>query len=108
MTRATRAISAETRFAANARAFVAAVKNPAARIASHRATHVKKATVVVVLKPAKAVTDACANTASYSMKGVPVAMKKMLENKNQSKPARRPSVLRFSPTAWAKLLFLRD
>ena len=51
----------------------------------------------------------CAKAASKKMKGVPSAMKKTLEKKKvQSKPLRRPSVLRFSPTAWAKLLFLRD
>src|SRR3954449_8635457 len=42
------------------------------------------------------------------MKGVPSAMKKTLEKNKQQPASRRPSVLRFSPTAWAKLLFLRD
>jgi hypothetical protein len=43
------------------------------------------------------------------MKGVLIAMKKNLEKKAQVKVAApRPAVLRFSPTAWAKLLFLRD
>src|SRR5262245_34637291 len=41
------------------------------------------------------------------MKGVPIAMKKN-DKKEPIKLARRPTMLRFSPTAWAKLLFLRD
>src|SRR5436190_10805573 len=41
------------------------------------------------------------------MKGVQIAMKKNFENKTRL-PLKRPTVLRFSPTAWAKLLFLRD
>jgi hypothetical protein len=40
-------------------------------------------------------------------KGVPIAMKKT-DTTKKNLPARRPTVLRFSPTAWAKLLFLRD
>ena len=42
------------------------------------------------------------------MKGVPRAMKKTLEKMKQRAMSQRPSVLRFTPTAWAKLLFLRD
>src|SRR3954452_17839643 len=44
----------------------------------------------------------CARAASMKTKGVPTAMKKNL------KTCRPSPVLRFSPTAWAKLLFLRD
>src|SRR3954452_11642863 len=36
-------------------------------------------------------------------KGVPTAMKKNLKTQSRKSP-----VLRFSPTAWSKLLFLRD
>src|SRR3954467_14053078 len=43
-----------------------------------------------------------ARAASMKTKGVPTAMKKNL------KTSRPSPVLRFSPTAWAKLLFLRD
>jgi hypothetical protein len=39
------------------------------------------------------------------LKGVPTAMKK---NMKKTTPAIRSPMLRFSPTAWAKLLFLRD
>src|SRR4051812_22435009 len=39
-------------------------------------------------------------------KGVPIAMKKNL--KKTTEVPRRPTMLRFSPAAWAKLLFLRD
>src|SRR3954462_6782709 len=42
---------------------------------------------------------------SMTTKGVPTAMKKNLNTKSEN---RRSPVLRFSPTAWAKLLFLRD
>jgi proteasome lid subunit RPN8/RPN11 len=41
------------------------------------------------------------------MKGAPIAMKKNVMKKEEI-VSRRPTVLRFSPTAWAKLLFLRD
>lgn len=37
-------------------------------------------------------------------KGVPIAMKTNLKTKT---PSRQPPVLKFSPTAWAKLLYLR-
>ena len=43
------------------------------------------------------------------MKGVQIAMKMNLTKQMTSATkARPPSVLRFSPTAWAKLLYLRD
>src|SRR5256885_7445061 len=45
----------------------------------------------------------CARAAFMKTKGVPTAMKKNAKTQN-----RRSPVLRFSPTAWAKLLFLRD
>src|SRR5262245_8509285 len=38
-------------------------------------------------------------------KGAPIAMKKIKKNETTT---RRRTVLRFSPTAWAKLVFLRD
>jgi proteasome lid subunit RPN8/RPN11 len=41
-------------------------------------------------------------------KGVPIAMTTNLLKKEPASAPRRPTVLRFSPTAWAKLLFLRD
>ena len=40
-------------------------------------------------------------------KGAQIAMKK-IQQKKPTTTSRRPTVLRFSPTAWAKLLFLRD
>lgn len=47
--------------------------------------------------------------ASMKTKGAQVAMKKKVEKtKTAELLPRRPNVLRFSPTAWAKLLFLRD
>src|SRR5690242_1558062 len=52
-----------------------------------------------------AATGTYAPTVSMNKKGVPSAMKKNLKAKPAS---RQPPVLRFSPTAWAKLLVLRD
>src|SRR3954470_773748 len=49
----------------------------------------------------------CARAVSTTRKGARTAMKKNLQMKTEP-VARRPTVLRFSPTAWAKLLFLRD
>src|SRR3954470_13450757 len=49
----------------------------------------------------------CARAVSTTRKGARTAMKKSLQMKTES-VARRPTVLRFSPTAWARLLFLRD
>src|SRR6187397_2594196 len=47
-----------------------------------------------------------AAAASTNRKGARTAMKNL---QTKTKPAaRRPTVLRFSPRAWAKLLFLRD
>jgi proteasome lid subunit RPN8/RPN11 len=44
-----------------------------------------------------------------NMKGALIAMKRNPQKiKKTTLPSRRPTVLRFSPTAWAKLLFLRD
>src|SRR3954463_4035834 len=48
-----------------------------------------------------------ARAVSMTKKGAPSAMKTNLKMKTDP-VARRPTVLRFSPTAWAKLLFLRD
>src|SRR6476620_165291 len=45
--------------------------------------------------------------ASMTKKGARIAMKTNLKLKLEA-VIRRPTVLRFSPTAWAKLLFLRD
>src|SRR6266436_4741682 len=45
--------------------------------------------------------------ASMNRKGARIAMKTNLKTKTEP-VIRRPTVLRFSPTAWAKLLFLRD
>jgi hypothetical protein len=45
--------------------------------------------------------------ASTNKKGAPGAMKTNLKMKTET-VARRPTVLRFSPTAWSKLLLLRD
>jgi proteasome lid subunit RPN8/RPN11 len=48
-----------------------------------------------------------APAASMNKKGALSAMKKNLQMKTEQ-VTRRPTVLRFSPTAWTKLLFLRD
>src|SRR4051812_2600632 len=45
--------------------------------------------------------------ASMNTKGALSAMKTNLKTKTET-AVRRPTVLRFSPTAWTKLLFLRD
>src|SRR4051812_2826323 len=45
--------------------------------------------------------------ASTNKKGAPSAMRKNLKTKMEQS-SRRPTVLRFSPTAWSKLLLLRD
>src|SRR4051794_7010147 len=45
----------------------------------------------------------CVPIASMKTKGVPTAMKKNVKTQSRKSP-----VLRFSPTAWAKLLFLSD
>src|SRR4051812_50201313 len=47
-----------------------------------------------------------APVASMNKKGARTVMKNQKTKLEQA--ARRPTVLRFSPTAWAKLLFLRD
>jgi proteasome lid subunit RPN8/RPN11 len=45
---------------------------------------------------------------SMNKKGAPIAMKKNSPKKEVIATPRRPTILQFSPTAWAKLLFLRD
>src|ERR1700704_5082436 len=48
-----------------------------------------------------------APAASTNKKGARTAMKKNLQMKTEP-VARRPTILRFSPTAWSRLLLLRD
>ncbi len=81
-------------------------------------------TAANVLPAARAVANAVANRVSMSAKGVwlnsvetvsmktkgaLIAMKNKKQQSNQRKPKQSSKLaLRFSPTAWAKLLFLRD
>jgi hypothetical protein len=93
--------------ASAARSIAATAMTHAAAAAPASATAVKIATAHVVCGHAKLAVPVFAPTASKLTKGVPIAMNKnkMSELKTD---LRRPATLRFSPTAWAKLLFLRD
>jgi hypothetical protein len=69
------------------------------------------ATVEVVLNGAQSAVSCVATDASMNKKGATIAMKNKLEKRMRTKSLRLATampVLRFSPTAWAKLLFLRD
>ena len=79
----------------------------AARNASLAAQRVTTTTAAAVCSPANSARQASVPAASMKTKGVRLAMKKNDKNETTTL-ARRPTVLRFSPTAWAKLLFLRD
>jgi proteasome lid subunit RPN8/RPN11 len=66
-------------------------------------------TAAAVLNRVMTVKNEFAAAVSMKMKGALNAMKKNPQNlKNPTFEPRRPAALRFSPTAWAKLLFLRD
>ena len=75
-----------------------------------RARRVKTTSVVAVLNPVTTVKNESVLAVLMNMKGALSAMKKNLQKKTKEPmmPPRSPTVLRFSPTAWAKLLFLRD
>jgi proteasome lid subunit RPN8/RPN11 len=101
------AITVKRPSAANASLGAVAVRSTTAQVVPAAVPHVKNPIVVPASKPVKVAIATCAKAASKKMKGVPSAMKNKNEKKTQP-TTRRPSVLRFTPTAWAKLLFLRD
>jgi proteasome lid subunit RPN8/RPN11 len=81
----------------------------AAPIALVLAQHVKTTTAAAVYSRVQAAAEASAPAALMTTKGVLTVMKKNLEKtKEPAMVPRRPTALRVSPTAWAKLLFLRD
>jgi hypothetical protein len=81
----------------------------AAPVASAPAQRVKTTIAPAVYSGARIAAGVFAPAAWMTTKGVRTVMKKNLDNtKEQMKLTRRPTVLRFSPTAWAKLLCLRD
>jgi hypothetical protein len=100
------AVGAGVQFAPNASCCVAAVKNRVARPVLQGARLVMKSIVVAVWELAKRAGSVSARRASMKAKGVRTAMKKELKMKNETR--RLKTALRFSPVAWAKLLFLRD
>src|SRR5215212_3827352 len=108
-TTATRARSAVTQSAANVNVSAARVRTAVAPAAWARAQHVKTTTAAAVSSGATIAAGASAPAALMIMKGVRTVIKKNLKTtKERAMMPRRPAVLRFSPTAWAKLLFLRD
>jgi len=72
---------------------------------------VMKVTATPAWNSARAVTPSTAKDVSMTKKDVPIAMinqtKKSAKKQKATMPL-PPASLRFSPTAWAKLLFLRD
>ena len=108
MTTATHALSAVTQCVANVKVSAAAVLTVAAPVALAPAQHVKTTTAAVVYSGVRIAAEASAPAAWMTMKGAPIAMTKKLPKNELSQVMHRPTALRFSPTAWAKLLFLRD
>ena len=108
-TTATRARSAVKLSAANVKVSAVAARTAAAQVALARAQHAKKITAAAVSSGVRVAVGASAPAAWMTTKGAQTVMKKNLrETKETTLRPGRPTVLRFSPTAWAKLLFLRD
>jgi hypothetical protein len=105
-TKSTRAGAAAQTSVANAKPLAAAAIAPAARTASGHAAGAMISSVLAVLQIVEAAVTQFVRAASTKMKGVRLAMKNNLTK--SAAPATPPTVLRFSPTAWAKLLYLRD
>jgi proteasome lid subunit RPN8/RPN11 len=98
-------VAAVTTCAANVK-FTAKAAN--IRVAAAVQPHVPDATTRFAKSVFPSVATAVKRIAAAVLmktKGAPIAMKKIKKNETTT---RRRTVLRFSPTAWAKLVFLRD
>jgi proteasome lid subunit RPN8/RPN11 len=108
-TRALRAEGAVRLCAVGANAPAVTAMNPTARNAFAPVTPVGRTIAAAALNHVTTARSACAPAVSMTTKGALTAMKKNLMTKPKTNvSARRAPVLRLSPTAWAKLLYLRD
>src|SRR5436309_1575451 len=107
--KAIRATNAVTLSAPNVKVSAAGAMTAIALAALARVQHVKTTSASAVSSGVTIAAGASAPAALMKMKGVITVMKKNLERtKERTRVPGRSAVLLLSPTAWAKLLFLRD